>query len=105
LVSHGRVDECLEYFKEKNDYEAIIKHYINEEDYVKAIEYLHKLPDANPLLRKYVNILMKKEANLMTNYLKKYLKEDTPINFLIPYILDIPENQSDLALSFVKHLI
>ena len=43
------------------DYEAIIKHYINEENYEEAIDHLHKLKieQRNNILKKYMNIFMK----------------------------------------------
>lgn len=43
MQSHGRIDDCLNFAKEIDNYENVITHYINEQSYQDAISYLKAL--------------------------------------------------------------
>lgn len=49
------------------------------------------------LVEKYANVLLKNEPIQMINYLQNKLKGDISFDFLIPYILDIPEFHNEKA--------
>ena len=48
---------------------------------------------------------MKYETEKITIFLKNHLKYNDELNYLIPYILDIPLSNKKIAIDFVKHLI
>jgi hypothetical protein len=56
-VSHGRIEECLEFFTIIQDYGSMIKHFINEEKYKEAINILHNISDKKQLTRNRNDIL------------------------------------------------
>ncbi len=43
MQSHGRIEEIIELSKKKADYDTIVMHYINEEDFASAIKYIEEL--------------------------------------------------------------
>lgn len=61
---HGRFDLCVELAKLNNNYEIILSHYINEENYVDAIKNIENIKDLvkrNDLTYKYCHILLAKQ--------------------------------------------
>ena len=49
MVSHGRLTICVEYAKLNNNYEMIIQHYINEENYKEAIKNLNNVKEKSSM--------------------------------------------------------
>ena len=40
LLSHGKIDECIQYAENAESYDTVIVHYINKQEHSKALEKL-----------------------------------------------------------------
>ena len=72
MQSHGKFNNCINFAKEKGNFEMIILHHINEEQYKEAISNLKYVKDEtfNNLLYRYCHIFMKHEpGKLITKIL------------------------------------
>jgi hypothetical protein len=49
MQSHGRINNCVEFAKQNSNFEMIILHHINEENYKEAINNLRKVQDKNSM--------------------------------------------------------
>jgi hypothetical protein len=83
LQSHGKIDECINFaekvkasqnFNFKQNYDTVIIHYINKQEYKKAIEKISEIQKGDEkvnLMLRYVSVLMKKQpSNIVYKNLK-----------------------------------
>jgi hypothetical protein len=45
LQSHGKIEECIQFAEDVKNYETVIVHYINKQDYKKALEKVFNITD------------------------------------------------------------
>ncbi|KAM3137990.1 hypothetical protein pb186bvf_009885 [Paramecium bursaria] len=105
-INHGRVENCVEFAKLINDYETIIQHHINQENYKDAINNLKSVKDSSSMevIQKYSHILMKFEPEqtlklLITN-VKKF-----DASKIIGGLMNIPNEQRKFGIQFIEYQI
>ncbi len=61
MQSHGRIKDLIGFADRKNNFEMIVMHYLSEEAYEKALEYLRKVKDARvvDVVYKYSHIFFR----------------------------------------------
>jgi hypothetical protein len=45
MQSHGRIQNLINFADKKNNFEMIVMHYLSEETYEKALDYLKNVKD------------------------------------------------------------
>ncbi|CAD8189069.1 unnamed protein product [Paramecium octaurelia] len=106
MVSHGRLQNCVEYAKLNNNYEMIIQHYINEENYKEAIKNLNNVKEKSSMeiIQKYSFILMKHEPEQTLDILQKNIKKFDQTK-IIGGLMNIPVEKREFGIRFLEHLI
>lgn len=74
MHSHGRFESCVSFAEKKENYELIILHHINEEEYKEAIYNLKYLREDKviELIYRYAHILMSNEPGYH-EFIQKFL--------------------------------
>lgn len=63
MQSHGRIENIVKFAEKKNNFEMIILHHINEENFKVAINNLKKVKDkkVSEVVYKYAHIFFREE--------------------------------------------
>lgn len=61
MQSHGRIQNLINFADKKNNFEMIVMHYLSEEAYEKALEYLKNVKDPKvvEVVYKYAHIFFR----------------------------------------------
>ncbi|EGR34772.1 vacuolar sorting protein, putative [Ichthyophthirius multifiliis] len=104
MQSHGRLKDCLE-FAQKNSYEMIILHHINEEQYDQALKYLFQIKEKhiNEVLYKYCHIFMRYRTEQTIQLLQRYTKYKP--QKLIGGLMSIHMEKRDQGINYIQHLL
>ncbi|KAF8820213.1 Pep3/Vps18/deep orange family protein [Cardiosporidium cionae] len=108
LHSHGRSEELLFYAEERNDYEALIIHHINHENYKNVIEKLKLIVDLelrNALLHRFSSVLFLHEPEVFISFLLSDACVDVNISSLIPALLHSCYQKSPIYISEAIRLL
>lgn len=63
LQSHGKIDECIQFAEDVENYETVIVHYINKQDYEKALKKVCDIKieeERNSVMLRYASVFIKK---------------------------------------------
>lgn len=106
MQSHGRISNCVEFAKENQNFEMIILHHINDENYKEAISNLYKVVDKNSIevITRYSHILMKFEPELTLKLLMGHVKKFDPTK-IIGGLMNIPEDRRKFGINFLEFSI
>lgn len=109
LQSHGRIQEWV-YFAELNaDYELVMLHHINQQQYKKALEKLECMApnDQEILLYRYTPVLIRSEPSGTVSTLISVAKKSQTFDPLkvIPGLMNVPQNHRNEAIKFEKFCI
>lgn len=104
LQSHGKINECIRFAEDVGAHEAVIVHYINKQEYKKALEKVERIPDRgtkNQVMIRYASIFMKNLPEQTIEALEKF--EDIKVEKLVPAFMNIPRTPAvlDKAKNFV----
>ncbi|POW04223.1 hypothetical protein PSTT_10546 [Puccinia striiformis] len=114
ITSHGRKDVMIYYANLVGDHQRIIRHYILEEDWKKAIDSLNRQTDLE-LYYKFAPVLVSHEARLATTAFMRQPKLD--VKRLIPALIptrsssskrrnsSTNENNSEIVIEYLKFVI
>lgn len=66
MQSHGKFNSCIHFAEAKKNFETIILHHINEEQYKEAINNLRFIKEefVNEILYRYCHVFMKHEPGI-----------------------------------------
>lgn len=62
LQSHGKINECIRFAEDIGSHEAVIAHYVNKQEYAKALEKVERIPDPatkNQVMLRYASVFIK----------------------------------------------
>ncbi len=110
LQSHGRIDDWVYFAELKNNYEIVVLHHINQQQFKKALNILDKIDPSNQesLLYKYAPVFIKNEPTLTVNILIKVgrtqMRTFDPKK-LLPALMNVPPNFRKAAIQFEKFCI
>ena len=106
MQSHGRIKNCVDFAIQNQNYEMIILHHINEENYKEAIKNLRNVHDKSSMevIQKYSYILMKQEPELTLQLLISHIKKFDPSK-IIGGLMNIPEEKRKYGIQFLEHSI
>jgi hypothetical protein len=64
MQSHGRIQNLINFADKKNNFEMIVMHYLSEENYEKALDYLKNVKDDKvaEVVYKYSHIFFRYET-------------------------------------------
>jgi vacuolar protein sorting-associated protein 18 len=105
LQSHGKINECIRFAEDVGAHEAVIVHYINKQDYVRALEKVERIPDRqmkNSVMLRYASVFIKNLPDKTIEALSKF--EDIRVEKLVPAFMNIPKTPGpvlDKAKNFV----
>ena len=104
LQSHGKINECIRFAEDVGAHEAVIVHYINKQEYKRALEKVERIPDRqtkNQVMVRYASIFMKNLPEQAIEALEKF--DDVKVEKLVPAFMNIPRTPQvlDKAKNFV----
>lgn len=108
MISHGQFKNCIFFAEIRQNFENIIIHLINEEQYGPAIEKLKVVweDQLEALIYKYCHILMRFEAEKMVHFLINCkLQHQLDPTRLICGLMEVPINKREHAINFLYHCI
>ena len=104
LQSHGRIDECIKFAEDVQNYETVIVHYINKQEYDLALKKVQTISDEktkNSIMLRYASVFLKNIASQTLEALKSFKTID--IAKLIPAFMNVPKGKAmDEALHYVS---
>ncbi len=94
MQSHGRIQNLINFADKKSNYEMILMHFLSEESYEKALEYLKNIKDSQvtDVIYKYAHIFFRYETEKTVSLLIKNVREFKPIK-LMPGLMNIPDTK------------
>ncbi len=105
LQSHGKINECIKFAEDVGAHEAVIVHYINKQEFQKALKKVESIPDKkskNQVMLRYASVFIKNLPELTIDALSKF--DDIDVAKLVPAFMNIPRtpaNVMDKAKNFV----
>ncbi|EAS00573.1 vacuolar sorting protein, putative (macronuclear) [Tetrahymena thermophila SB210] len=107
--SHGRIDDCLQYAKEQNNYENVITHYVNEQNYKEAVSYLKVLAKkdskrAIEIIYKFSYILLQKVPEEFISLVLNSIRDFQPSK-LISGLMNIPGTFRKFGIQFLENCV
>jgi len=105
LQTHGRFNEFVQFAENKERFEDIILHHINEEEYTKALEKMGKLQKAEQkqeMMYKHCHILMKEETKNTLDFIYNSTV-DFDLTKLIPGFMKVPAENRQHVVDFLWH--
>jgi poly-gamma-glutamate capsule biosynthesis protein CapA/YwtB (metallophosphatase superfamily) len=109
LQSHGKINECIRFAEDVGAHEAVIVHYINKQEYLRALEKVERIPDRatkNTVMLRYASVFIKNLPEQTIIALSKF--EDIKVEKLVPAFMNIPRTPTgpggkvlDMAKNFV----
>lgn len=105
LQSHGKINECIRFAEDVGAHEAVIVHYINKQEYKKALEKVERIPEKqvkNQVMLRYASVFIKNVPELTIETLSRF--DDIKVEKLVPAFMNIPRNPPtvlDKAKNFV----
>mmetsp|Transcript_7263 Transcript_7263/g.6392 ORF Transcript_7263/g.6392 Transcript_7263/m.6392 type:complete len:182 (+) Transcript_7263:1776-2321(+) len=105
LQSHGKIEECIKFAEDVKNYETVIIHYINKQEYTKALDKILIIGDEqtrNDIMLRYSSVLIKKIPIDTLNALRQNAFRKIDIPKLIPAFMNIaPGLPMDEALKYI----
>jgi len=105
LQSHGKINECIRFAEDVGAHEAVIMHYINKQDYRRALEKVENIPDnstKNQVMLRYASVFLKHLPEPTIDAISKF--KDIDVAKLVPSFMNIPRTPAsvlDKAKNFV----
>ncbi|EGR29063.1 vacuolar sorting protein, putative [Ichthyophthirius multifiliis] len=106
MQSHGRIDDCLKFAESVQNYENVIIHYINDQNYEKVLEYLGKINQKDivmEILYKYCHIFLQYKPKEVIDFLIKNA-QDYQFSKLISGLMNI-KSSFGYGITFLQHCI
>lgn len=107
MQSHGRIQNLINFADKKGNLEMIIIHYLSEESYDKALEYLKNVKDSQKVaevIYKYSHIFFRYETEKTVNLLTKSIKDFKPIK-LMPGLMNIPDSKRGYGVDLLRYCV
>lgn len=106
MQSHGRIQNLINFADKKNNFEMIVIHYLSEENYDKALDYLKNVKDPQvvDVVYKYAHIFFRYETEKTVNLLIRTIKDFKPIK-LMPGLMNIPDNKRGFGIDLLKFCV
>lgn len=106
MQSHGRIENIVKFAEKKNNFEMIILHHINEENFKVAINNLKKVKDrkVSEVVYKYAHIFFREEIEETVELLIKYIQDFNPVK-LIAGFMNIPPEKRSYGIELLKYSI
>ena len=106
MQSHGRIRDLIGFADKKHNFEMIVMHYLSEQAYEKALEYLKNVKDSKiqDVVYKYSHIFFRYETEKTVQLLVKYIKEFKPIK-LMPGLMNIPDSKRIYGIELLMYII
>jgi len=103
---HGRINNIVRFAKRKNNFEMIILHHINEEDFQKAITNLKLVGDKKvvEVVYKYAHIFFREVIEDTVELLIKRIQDFKPVK-LIAGFMNIPADRRQAGIELLRHCI
>ena len=106
MQSHGRIQNLINFADKKGNLEMIIIHYLSEENYDKALEYLKNVKDSHKVaavVYKYSHIFFRYETEKTVNLLRS-IKDFKPIK-LMPGLMNIPDSKRIHGVDLLRYCV
>jgi hypothetical protein len=106
LKAHARFDDYLFFASKKDNYEAMIIHYVNNRKYHQAINILMNIEDKKTkysLMIRYGSIFMKQIPRETIQMLSEYFK-NVDIEPLLPAFMSVEESNRSFAIEYIRGL-
>jgi hypothetical protein len=107
LQSHGKIDECIKFAEDVKSYETVIIHYINKQEYEKALNKVCDVAEDQAryeIMLRYSSVLLKKEPVRTIEALKTSKFKQIDIPKLIPAFMGVEKGKPmDEALKYVTN--
>lgn len=106
MQSHGRIQNLINFADKKNNFEMIVMHYLSEEAYEKALEYLKNVKDPKvvDVVYKYSHIFFRYETEKTVTLLTKSVRDFKPIK-LMPGLMNIPDNKRVHGIELLRYCV
>jgi vacuolar protein sorting-associated protein 18 len=106
MQSHGRIQNLINFADRKNNFEMIVMHYLSEESYEKALDYLKKVKDEKvaEVVYKYSHIFFRYETEKTVNLLIRNIRDFKPIK-LMAGLMNIPDNKRVHGIELLRYCI
>lgn len=121
LHNYGRTQEFLEFAELKNDYETVILYYVNDKQFIEAINKLHnfiklennkggssKKDNNSPLFNiflKFAHVFMKFQPELTITKLLKHYQHCIDTHKILSALMNTEEAQREKVSDFLEELI
>jgi hypothetical protein len=92
LQSHGKIDECIKYAELIQKYDTVIVHYINKQEYDKALEKVTMIKEdakRHETMLRYASVFMNKCARQTIDELQKQQYRKIEIAKLMPAFMNV----------------
>jgi len=103
LQSHGKIDECIQFAEDVENYETVIVHYINKQEYHRALQKVCEIKEAeerNNVMLRYASVFIKKIPSQTIKALHGFHTID--IAKMVPAFMNIEKGPSlDEALRYI----
>ena len=106
-MSHGRIQNLINFADKKNNIEMIIIHYLSEESYDKALDYLKNVKDTNKVAEvvyKYSHIFFRFQTEKTVSLLTRSIKDFKPIK-LMPGLMNIPNEKRIFGIDLLRYCV
>ena len=93
MQSHGKINECIRFAEDVGAHEAVIVHYINKQEYKKALEKVERIPDKatkNSVMLRYASVFIKNLPELTIEALPRF--DEIKVEKLVPAFMNIPKS-------------
>ena len=95
MQSHGKIDECIRFAEDVGAHEAVIMHYINKQEFSKALQKIEKITDRkskNQVMLRYASVFLKNKPSETIDALYRFDFEEKDVPKLVPAFMNIPRN-------------
>lgn len=107
MMSHGRIQNLINFADKKSNIEMIIIHYLSEESYDKALDYLKNVKDTNKVAEvvyKYSHIFFRFQTEKTVTLLTRSIKDFKPIK-LMPGLMNIPYEKRIFGIDLLRYCV
>ncbi len=103
LQNNGKLNECLALAEQKNKFETVVLHYINNRDITKALEVLKRVKGdkRNELMVKYASVFMKHEPDETLRCLMHSF-QDVQVENILPALMSVDSKHRQAANDYIR---
>ena len=105
MQSHGRIEECILYAEASENYETVIIHYLNKQEFIIALQKIKDIKDTSKrhkAMLKYASVLIKKIPAETIHFLKSTSFKGIALKDLVPAFMGVDKTHLEVAFEYIS---